>query len=241
MNSESTDLNPEMTSAEIARLQALFGVRYFRLGEEKGVIYSRHEDPYSFAAHFCTDEVIELERGDSAWTVRLVGEEGSSRATCEVVSGPARVEVPSAGMTVVVRGFALPATTVQLDGENTVLPYVNGCSTRQIIPPPRPGDPTLQHLAIPPYSAEQAHHVHATARVALILRGRGVSVVGMEGAQVKTELLPGTLCVLHPMSPHHFETPQGEWLHVVPLHVWSSPPGGIEYQHPMFSGTFRVG
>jgi len=82
-----------------------------------------------------------------------------------------------------------------LDGL-TVLPYVNGCSTKQIFAPPRPGYPTLQYLYIPAHSAEHAHHIHSTVRVVYTLSGKATSVVGMEGLTVKEKLTPGKVCIL---------------------------------------------
>jgi hypothetical protein len=41
------------------------------------------------------------------------------------------------------------------------------------------------------------------------------------------------------MCPHHFET-QNEPLKVLPVHIWSALPGGAEYDHPMFNGTFLI-
>lgn len=228
---QSDTLDPEQVKA----LQALYGVRYVA-PEAVEVLRSRDSDTYTYTV-YTGHQLAKAEPGDSLWCV--VHEKGEVVAS--VVPGPAHAQGSERGVIVSVRGYAPPPTITRPGKHGTVLPYVNGCSTRQLIPPPRPGDPTLQLLAIPPFSAEQAHHVHATARVAYVLSGKGVSVVGMEGALVKTELLPGMICVLDPMCPHHFETPQGEWLLVIPLHVWSSPPGGIEYGHPMMAGTFRTG
>ena len=90
-------------------------------------------------------------------------------------------------------------------------------------------------LNIPPHSAEQAHHIHSTVRVAYILSGTGRSIVGMEGKIVTEDLYPGKVCILEKMCPHHFET-DDDHLVVIPLHVWSSV-GAMEVNHPMFNGT----
>jgi mannose-6-phosphate isomerase-like protein (cupin superfamily) len=92
---------------------------------------------------------------------------------------------------------------------------------------------------MPPGSREQEHHVHSTARVVLVLEGRGKSVVGLGGGVRERELLPGTVCIFDPMCPHHFETPFSEPLAVAPLHVFSAIPG-VETNHPMFNGTVRI-
>ncbi|MCC6217357.1 MAG: cupin domain-containing protein [Polyangiaceae bacterium] len=206
---------------------ALYGAHY-RASGERAVVAA----PPSHSYHFTTylgEYAVTVEAGDCCYFLET-GARG--RPVARRVRGPATVQ--SLRWATIVRGFTPPDASIDLDG-GTVLPYVNGCSTKQLFPPPRPGDPTLQYLLIPPCSAEQAHHIHATVRVVYVLEGRGVSVVGMERKRAKRVLEPGMLVVLDPMCPHHFETPQGEWLHVVPLHVWSSTPH--EPVHPMSVGT----
>lgn len=136
----------------------------------------------------------------------------------------------------VILGYIAPNALRSGERLDTNLPYVNGCSTEQIFPPIRAGDPTMQLLYIPPYTAEQAHHIHSTVRAVYVLSGKGVSVVGQEGATATNELVPGAVCVLEKMAPHHFETGK-EGLRVIPVHVFSSIGGG-EYNHPMFNGTY---
>ena len=131
-----------------------------------------------------------------------------------------------------------PNATRDLHGVTT-LPYVNGCSTKQLFPPIRQGDPTLQYLKIPPFSKEQSHHIHSTFRVVLIMEGEGISVVGLDQFHIETPLFPGKVCILEPMSPHHFETPNEKGLIALPLHVFSSV-GASERNHPMFNGTINV-
>jgi hypothetical protein len=62
----------------------------------------------------------------------------------------------------------------------------------------------------------------------------------MDQDTFEAELLPGMVCILDPMVPHHFETPYGEPLNCVPFHVFSTVPG-VESNHPMFNGTFMTG
>ena len=85
------------------------------------------------------------------------------------------------------------------------LPYINGCSTKQLINPNRLGDPTWQLLYIPPYSAEQAHHVHSTARVVYVHQGKGKSHIGQDDKIKTYDLTPGTVVILDKMVPHHFQ------------------------------------
>lgn len=212
-----------LNDAEREELLAYYGAKYLTEGE----VESGPHELYYFRAMVGKNLRIEdTHHGDSCWIVDC------KTNTASVKSGKA---VASEGMIIELRGYAPPQAQVELS-RGTHLPYVNGCSTRQLLPPIRQGDPTLQFLRIPAYSKEQAHHIHSTVRVVYVLRGRGVSVVGMEGKSAKTELLPGMMVVLDPMSPHHFETPQGDHLEVVPFHVYSSV-GALESGHPMFNGT----
>jgi mannose-6-phosphate isomerase-like protein (cupin superfamily) len=119
----------------------------------------------------------------------------------------------------------------------TDLPYINGCSTKQLISPNRLGDPTWQMLLIPSYTSEQAHHIHSTARVVYVVEGRGTSHVGQSSDVTEVSLEPGNIIILDKMVPHHFST-QAEHLVVLPLHIFSSTD--LEYSHPMFNGTHKT-
>lgn len=208
-------------------LYSLFGVRYVEAGKTV-VLHSNPGDLYTYDVYF-GPQAVNVERGDSCFTI------SADLKTAEIKRGPLKFQ--SAVVATVVRGYAPEDKTSGL-AYGTNLPYVNGCSTRQVFPPERPGDPTLQLLRIPPHSSEQAHHIHSTARVVYVLSGRGHSVVGMRDKFVRTELKPGMICILDSMCPHHFETGD-EWLAVLPVHVWSST-GSIENAHPMYQGTFMV-
>jgi mannose-6-phosphate isomerase-like protein (cupin superfamily) len=122
-------------------------------------------------------------------------------------------------------------------GKFTDLPYINGCSSKQLINPVRPGDPTWQMLYIPPFTSEQAHHIHSTARVVYVHSGKGLSHVGSAGNTTQHVLQPGMVVVLDKMIPHHFSTTD-EPLVVLPLHIFSSTTE--EHDHPMFRGTYRI-
>lgn len=154
----------------------------------------------------------------------------------KVKKGPCEIE--SIHLATVIRGYMPPEASVSMTGVTT-LPYVNGCSTKQLFPPIRLGDPTLQYLKMPAFSKEQEHHIHSTFRVVLIIEGFGKSIVGIENKNIITELKPGSVCILEPMCPHHFETDTEKPLVAIPLHVFSSV-GSIEKNHPMFNGTIII-
>lgn len=209
----------------------VWGAHYFPAGAQ--VIYEAPEtEHYHYTAHIGVHEVG-VERGDSVWWLDDYGDTGQGEPSWAHVR-PGPVVVSSRSLAIVMRGYKPEPKSARMATKGTVLPYVNGCSTSEVFPPPRLGDPTLQRLLIPAHSAEQAHHIHSTVRIVYVLRGKGVSVVGME-SPVRTDLLPGMVCILEPMCPHHFETPQGEPIEVIPFHVFSSPPG--EGNHPMMRGT----
>lgn len=212
-----------------------WGVRYLPPGETHRVD-SPENALYSyrvFHGDAGAETLVEVPAGDCGFFVKpAVSRPGFDALR---IRGP--YSCAARQFSCIVRGYAPD------DAERSLvtpmsLPYVNGCSTKEIFPPERAGDPTLQMLTIPPYSKEQAHHIHSTARVVAVLSGRGDSVVGMEGKTITTELVPGMTVVLDPMCPHHFETPQGEPLVVAPVHVWSTGRG--EFDHPMYRGTHMM-
>lgn len=139
-------------------------------------------------------------------------------------------------MCVEIYGYT-PETRTSTYSRYTDLPYINGCSSKQLITPARPGDPTWQLLFIPENSSEQAHHIHSTSRIVYVLEGKGKSHVGVGEKMQTFDLFPGMIVVLDKMIPHHFTT-QDSHLVVLPLHIFSSV--NQEFNHPMFNGTHRV-
>jgi uncharacterized RmlC-like cupin family protein len=207
-----------------------YRVQYFEAGVRAHYV-APADHTYHFEAYAGAWEDIEVPEGGSA--VYLNAD------TTEAIRERGPATISSQHMCTVIPGYKPPNMTKSLEGL-TVLPYVNGCSTKQIFPPERAGDPTLQYLHIPPNSAEQAHHIHSTVRVVYIHSGKGLSIVGMDQETFEADLTPGMVCILDPMVPHHFETPFGEALVCVPFHVFSTVPG-VESNHPMFNGTFMTG
>jgi mannose-6-phosphate isomerase-like protein (cupin superfamily) len=204
-----------------------FGVRYVRRGAQE-VLEAKDGNLYHYTAYLGHHELA-VERGDCVFWI------SDDLETAHQQRGASKVT--SRHIATVVRGY-MPEHKSTSMSQGTTLPYVNGCSTKQLFPPERPGDPTLQLLYMPPHTTEQAHHIHSTARVVYILRGRGVSVVGTSEHTTRHDLVPGMTCVLEPMCPHHFET-SAEPLVCIPLHVFSSSAN--EFDHPMFRGTHVVG
>jgi hypothetical protein len=210
-----------------ADLAELFGVRYVAPGASE-ILDARPTNLY-FHRTYVGVHAIALEHGDCCY---WIGDD--ARSAC-LRRGPAMIH--SRHMATVIRGY-MPEDKTTTIHQGTTLPYVNGCSTKQLFSAERPGDPTLQLLYMPPHTTEQAHHIHSTARVVYVLSGRGTSVVGIDNKIIRHPLVPGTVCVLEPMCPHHFET-KDEALMCIPLHIFSSV-GRQEWNHPMFHGTHLI-
>ena len=211
-----------------SKLMKTFGVQYFE-PEVKTIVKNKGNELYTYDAYI-GEHKIDVEQGDCLFTIE------KNIAKAGIVSGFYK-GYESKHFAVKIRGYSPPNADVSLRGV-TNLPYVNGCSTKQLFPPIRTGDPTFQYLRIPPYASEQAHHIHSTVRVVYILDGHGYSIVGMDKANVTEELYAGKTIVLDPMCPHHFET-DSEHLICLPVHIFSSSGAG-EYNHPMFNGTFMM-
>lgn len=211
-----------------------YGAHYYLRGAE-AENKSRPEDLYSYRVFF-GPKTFYIEEGDSAIIFNIFQ---NCNTPPEVVwTANPKVKHHSPVCAIILRGYSCGEKSAELV-QNVNLPYVNGCATRQIFPPERVGDPTVQQLTIPPHTSEQVHHIHPTARVVYVLKGRGWSIVGQKEDSITTELVPGMLCVLDPMCPHHFKT-EDEPITVIPIHVFSSTPPSLESNHPMFNGTVEV-
>ena len=164
---------------------------------------------------------------NSYWSI------SGNRVICQTASEP----FLSNAMCVEIFGYT-PETRTSTFNHPAELPYINGCSTKQLIPPARPGDPTFQLLHIPSYTSEQAHHIHPTDRVVYVADGNGFAVIGSSTHSTTVPLEPGQIIILPRMVAHHFVTLHHS-LTVIPLHIFSSV-AGHDYDHPMFNGTHRV-
>ena len=201
-----------------------FGAKYYASGVT-ATEHQREGDLYAYSCYIGS-HTVNVASGDSAVILR--------DGMAEWVGQGEHV---SNAFAAVIRGYNPGYKSASLN-MHTNLPYVNGCSTKQIFPPERLGDPKVLQLTIPPYTSEQAHHIHSTVRLVYVLKGRGYSIVGQSDKCYEEELKPGMVCTLSPMTPHHFRTEE-EWLTVIPFHVWSSI-GALENSHPMFNGTYKV-
>jgi quercetin dioxygenase-like cupin family protein len=195
--------------------------------KDQGIVESGPDELYRYRA-FIGEHQIATTPYASYWQI--------NRDFVSATTGTGYV-IESDTLCVEILGYT-PEDRTSTYARGTDLPYINGCSTKQLIPPVRPGDPTLQMLYIPAGTSEQSHHIHATARIVYVAKGSGVSIVGTPGKSTKYKLNEGDVIILPKMVPHHFETKKQD-LVVLPIHVFSSV-GSAEFDHPMFNGTHKV-
>ncbi len=110
------------------------------------------------------------------------------------------------------------------------LRYIDGCTDTLLVAPPRFGDACLNHLHIPPGTA-QTQHTHPSLRAGLIVRGRGRCVTP-DGEQA---LLPGLAFVIPAGCRHSFFTDDLA-LDVLAYHP-DSDFGPTDAAHPMVNRT----
>lgn len=200
------------------------GVAYHEAGTNI-IVRAEDDDLYDYQV-FIGHHHMQVERGDSLYYL------SDNKKIAYLNRGT--FSTASTHWGVITRGYMPENKSCGLLTKMT-LPYINACSARQVFPPERPGDPTLQLLTIPPYTKEQAHHVHSTVRVVYVLAGQGICVVGTPGKTVVRDLSVGMTVILQKMCPHHFETSEQNLL-VLTLHIFSSL-GSLEKNHPMYNGT----
>ena len=193
---------------------------------EDTVVDSNFHDLYQYRAYIGKHSIV-TEKTNSYWFI------SDSKVQC--YSGMDRV-IDTEILCVEIFGYT-PEDRTSSFVKLTDLPYINGCSSKQLINPVRPGDPTWQMLYIPPFTSEQAHHIHSTTRIVYVAAGKGISHIGSADNSKQFDLVPGMVLILDKMIPHHFSTTD-ESLLVLPLHIYSSTQE--EHDHPMFRGTYRI-
>ena len=110
------------------------------------------------------------------------------------------------------------------------LTYIDGCTDTLLVCPPRLGEPTLNHLHIPPNTA-QSQHTHPSERIGVILRGAG---------ECRTPdgvfpLAPGMGWRIPTDAKHSFYTTDSS-LDVIAWHP-DSDFGPTDQNHPMINRT----
>lgn len=116
------------------------------------------------------------------------------------------------------------------------LRYIDGCSDTVLVPPPVRGDPCLNLLHVPAETT-QSDHEHPSARIGLVLAGRGSCVVDHTCSE---PMFPGAVFVLAAHTTHRFETGPGDELLLMAWHP-DSESGPTDDDHPMLNRTLRPG
>ena len=192
---------------------------------EPVIVESKDFDLYAYRVYIGR-HTVPVDKFNSYWYIK----------DDAVIAGTSNEPIESEKLCVEIIGYR-PETRSSTFSRYTDLPYINGCSTKQLINPNRVGDPTWQMLLIPPFTSEQKHHIHSTVRVVYVHEGQGTSHVGASGKTTDYDLKPGMVLVLDKMIPHHFSTNEDKLI-VLPLHIYSSTPQ--ENNHPMFNGTYKT-
>jgi hypothetical protein len=115
------------------------------------------------------------------------------------------------------------------------LRYIDGCTDTLLVCPPRLGEPCLNHLHIPPHTA-QSQHTHPSERIGVILRGQGECRTG-DGTVYP--LAPGMGWRIPTGAKHSFFTGETS-LDVIAWHP-DSDFGPTDANHPMINRTLLPG
>ena len=110
------------------------------------------------------------------------------------------------------------------------LTYIDGCTDTLLVCPPRLGEPCLNHLHIPPHTA-QSQHTHPSERIGVIASGSGECRT-QEGVY---PLVPGMGWRIPPGCVHSFYTAESA-LDVIAWHP-DSDFGPTDENHPMINKT----
>lgn len=114
------------------------------------------------------------------------------------------------------------------------LRYIDGCTDSLLLPPDKYGDPCLNHLHFP-QGIDQTMHIHPSARIGIVARGRGVAIT----PDNEYALIPGLAFVITPDGLHRFRT-EGETMDVIAFHP-ESDFGPQDDDHPMVNRTIVDG
>lgn len=151
-----------------------------------------------------------------------------------VLAGACRVSAPGGKGLVVSRlGYAGLRQVGGPIEETGRLRYIDGCTDTLLVCPPRLGEPCLNHLHIPPGTAQSAH-THPSERIGVILRGQGECRTG-DGKV--WPLAPGMGWRIPTGCLHSFFTPDDASLDVIAWHP-DSDFGPTDDDHPMKNRTF---
>ena len=146
-----------------------------------------------------------------------------------VAPEPVRIE-SGRGLAIVVRdyrGLRQVGGPIETSGR---LRYIDGCSDTLVVSPPRLGEPCLNHLHVPT-GTDQSAHTHSSARIGVIVRGRG----RCQTPAGPVDLYEGLAWYIPAGLRHSFLT-GSESLDVLAWHP-DSDFGPTDENHPMVNRT----
>ncbi len=156
-----------------------------------------------------------------------------------VMTGACRLAAPGGRGLVIsrlgYRGLRQVGGPVEAEGR---LRYIDGCTDTLLVCPPRLGEPCLNHLHIPPQTA-QSQHTHPSERIGVILRGRGACYVPGPNGPLIHSLSAGMGWYIPTGARHSFLTTE-EALDVIAWHP-DSDFGPTDENHPMINRTILPG
>jgi len=115
-----------------------------------------------------------------------------------------------------------------------LLSYIDGCTDSLLIPPPRLGDPCLNHLHFPP-GTNQTQHTHPSFRAGLVFSGRGQAHLDNK---IK-DISQGEVFLLPSGELHSFQTYESS-MDIIAFHP-DSDFGPTDTNHPMINRTIIDG
>lgn len=153
---------------------------------------------------------------------------------------PGRLRLDAEGVVVIIcrigfRGL-LSVGLVEQVGRLT---YIDGCSSTVLAPPPRVGDPVLNHLHFPPETL-QTEHTHPTIRFGVVAKGQGIAFGSHPCGDGRWEkpLTEGAVFLLHAQERHAFQTlGSNEGMDIISYHP-ESDWGPTDHSHPMLTRTY---
>ena len=151
---------------------------------------------------------------------------------------PGPFEIGATGIVVVIRRACykglLSAGRLERTGR---LAYLNGCSSTVLIPPPKLGDPVLNHLHIP-HGVEQIEHTHPSIRLGVVVGGAGIARGrDLELNDWQKPLFEGCVFLLNTGELHAFSTMADQrGMDLVTYHP-DSEWGPSDDDHPMLAST----
>ncbi len=209
-----------------------------------GIIFDATESMYPSIMHGVVKQEQEFPHGYSTYfgfivggtmTVQRKGAQDLTLSTGMHFSVPGPFLLSGDGRAVLIercgyRGLFSIGGPIEEQGR---LCYIDNCSTTQLVPPVRLGDPTLQQLYFPK-DVNQTMHIHPTIRLGYVYSGAGICKT-TSGDEFTLE--EGQAFYLKERFLHGFKS-LDKPITVIVYHP-DSDVGPTDQIHPMISRTYR--